>query len=123
MASRVGILDRAAHRIRSVRRPRGVVLEEMGLVGSEVEGDDVRRWFSNQGHADEDDSYLAFFYRCLDEGSEFYYLYQAVGDEAGWRCGGTTWDTPILGRLVGYQEARVVVEEWYEDLKWQTMRE
>lgn len=81
------------------------------------DADDVRSWFAQQS-VEEDDSYLAFFYRCLEEGSEFYYLYQAVGDEVGWRCGGTSWDTPILGRLVPYEEARVAVEDWYEDLKW-----
>lgn len=95
---------------------RGVEsLEEMGQ-----DRDEVCSWFSNQS-VDEDNSYLAFFYRCLEEGSEFYYLYQTVGDE-GWRCGGTTWDTPILGRLVPYEEAREAVEDWSEDLKWSATR-
>lgn len=108
--SRIAVLDRAAYRIRSVRRPQGVVLEEGWI---EMEKEEVHRWFSSQP-VEEDDSYLAFFYRCLDEGTEFYYLYQ----DSGWRCGGITMDTPILGRLVPYAEAKEAMEDWYEDLKW-----
>lgn len=114
--SRVGILDRGAHRIRSVRYVQGVSsLEEMG---SNREG--IRLWIRNQEGVDEDDSYLAFFYRCLNEGSEFYYVYDLSEpqEDVGWRCGGTTWNTPILGRLVPYEEARSAIEDWYADLKW-----
>ena len=112
VTSRVGILDRSGYRIRSVRRVQGVAsVEEMGS-----DGDDIRIWFVNQSEEiGEDNSYIAFFYRCLEEGSEFYYLYE---EGVGWRCGGTSWDTPILGRLVPYAEARAAVEEWGEDLKW-----
>jgi hypothetical protein len=109
--SRIALLDRATHRIRSVRRPQGVVLEELGL--TEMDTEEVQQWFSCQS-VEEDNSYLAFFYRCLEENSEFYYVYQ----ESGWRCGGITLDTPILGRLVPYAEAKAAVEDWYEDLKW-----
>lgn len=115
--SRIGVLDRGAYRIRSVRRVQGVAsLEGMGSTTEEV-----RSWLRVQEEAVEDNSYLAFFYRCLEEGSEFYYLYDLSSTD-GWRCGGTTWDTPILGRLVPYEEARVAVEEWSDDLKWQVSK-
>jgi hypothetical protein len=46
---------------------------------------------------EEDRSYLDYFYRSLDEQAEFYYLYE---QGVGWKCGCTTRDVSIRGRLV-----------------------
>jgi hypothetical protein len=77
---------------------------------------EVMDWFRQQAYLDVDNSMLGYFYRCMEEGSEFYYVYDVA---TGWRCGGVTWDTPLRGHLVGLDEAREAMEGWLEDLKYQ----
>lgn len=111
--SRVGY--RIGDRIRSVRMNRifgGI--ESVEAIGKEEQ--EVIEWFQQQPYTDEDGSMIAYFYRCMDEESEFYYLYDVT---TGWQCGGVTWDTPLRGRLVGLNEARETMEGWLEDLKYQ----
>ena len=111
--SRVGY--RVGERVRSIR----MNLMVGGMDSVEAIGDkeqDVVDWFRQQAYLDEDKNMLSYFYRCTEEGSEFYYVYDAT---TGWQCGGVTWDTPLRGRLVGLDEAREVMEVWLEDLKYQ----
>ena len=77
--------------------------------------DEVREWFLQQSHVEEDTSMIGYFYRCMEEGAEFYYLYD---ESEGWRCGGVTTDTPLRGKLVSLDEAQGMMEEWIEDLKY-----
>ena len=111
--SRIGY--RVGERVRSIRMNRifgGIGHVE--AIGSEEK--DIMEWFRQQPCVDEDKSMLAYFYRCMEEGSEFYYVYEAG---TGWKCGGVTWDTPLRGHLVGLEEAREAMEGWLEDLKYQ----
>ena len=111
--SRIGY--RVGERVRSIRMNRifgGIGHVE--AIGSEEK--DIMEWFRQQPCVDEDKSMLAYFYRCMEEGSEFYYVYEAA---TGWQCGGVTWDTPLRGRLVGLDEAREAMDAWLEDLKYQ----
>ncbi len=113
VSSRVGY--RIGDRVRSIRMNRvfGGPDSVEAIGGSEQE---VMDWFRQQPYTDEDKGMIGYFYRCMEEGSEFYYIYDVV---KGWECGGVTGDTPLRGRLVELKEAREVMEEWIEDLKYQ----
>lgn len=107
--ARVGVLYRGKGRIQSLRM---VHREELG---EELAGlhslDAVEEWMvgiaksgeGREGREDqeEDRSYLDYFYRCLDEGAEFYYLYECG---VGWKVGCTMKDVPVRGRLVGLDD-------------------
>lgn len=120
---RVGILYRGSQRIESVKWlsdlsddfvwPEGSVdeIREVIVRGSEAQ---ARQDAQNEIEWDIDTSYLAYFYRCLQEGTEFYVLYEPG---VGWKAGGTTWDTDLRGRLLPWSEAVEIMEEWWEDLK------
>lgn len=111
--SRIGY--RVGERVRSIRMSRTFGgIDHVEAIGGEEK--DIMEWFRQQPCVDEDKSMLAYFYRCMEEGSEFYYVYEAG---TGWQCGGVTWDTPLRGRFVGLDEAREAMEAWLEDLKYQ----
>ncbi len=68
--------------------------------------DAVEDWMKGRGGSEGvravmDHSYLDYFYRCLDEVVEFYYLYE---EDVGWKCGCTTRDLPHRGRLVALED-------------------
>ncbi len=114
VTGRVGILYRSRGIIRSIRIREGEEIAESLLLLDRV--DDVEEWMkkANEGggakedKGEEDRSYLDYFYRCLDEGVEFYYLYEPA---VGWKCGCTMRDLPICGRLIE-------MEEW---LRWKNL--
>lgn len=103
VASRVGILLNG--QIWSVRMRR------VEAFPSEV--GEIQEWLFQHPQVEEDSCMIGYFYRCLEEESEFYYIYESDG----WKCGGVTWDTPLRGRLVPLEEARRLMEQWTEDLK------
>ncbi len=115
---RVGILYRSAGRIESVRWP------EMYSGGPWPEWpsghmEEVRAWIERESGVSSDrwntdTSYLAYFYRALQEGTEFYVLWEPG---VGWRGGGTTWDTYIKGKLLPWSDVVVIMESWYDSLK------
>lgn len=126
MIGRVGILYRGARLIRSFRVSHGEVVSiEEGVKGmgeilderwSHVEQntgvlESVEEWMDqeSQGKMEEDRSYLDFFYRCLNEDSEVYYLYE---QGVGWACGNTTRETPIKSQLVRLADAIPEMEEF-----------
>lgn len=105
--ARIGILYRGKSHIRSIRifHPESVgdELAEMDSLGA------VEEWMEKSGSERQTDaSYLDYFYRCLDEQVEFYYLYE-VG--VGWKVGCTMRELPVRGKLVG-------LEEW---LQWKAV--
>lgn len=106
-SSRIGLL--LGGRVRSVLCRNGKGMEFPSTT------DEVREWFLQQTSINEDRSMIGYFYRCMEEGTEFYYLYD---ETTGWRCGGVTLDTPLRGKLVSLDEAQEVMEEWVEDLKY-----
>lgn len=116
--SRIGYC--VGNRVRSVRiHPR---LQQMSGIGAmktiELIGDteqEVKEWFQQQPSVEEDRNQIVHFYRCMEEGTEFYYLYES---STGWQCGGVTWNTPLRGRIVPVKEARDEMEKWIEDLKY-----
>ena len=119
---RVGILYRSAGRLASVRWPEKVGANGEwpewpgGATGHE---EDVRAWLEQHtGVAsrdwDTDTSYVGLFYRALQEGSEFYVLWEPG---VGWRGGGTTWDTEVKGKLLMWSDVMVIMESWYDSLK------
>jgi hypothetical protein len=110
-SSRIGYLL-SGGRIRSVGVRQGITESEFSYMS------DVREWFAQQfreSPVSEDTSLISYFYRCMEEGTEFYYLYD---ETTGWRCGGVTLDTPLRGKLVPLDSARGAMEEWVEDLKY-----
>ena len=126
MYGRIGILYRGAKFIRSFRISHGEVVSiEEGVKGvgeilderwSHVEHnagvlEEVEEWIDQKSHGnmEEDRSYLEFFYRCLNEDSEYYYLYE---QGVGWACGNTTQETPIKSQLVRLSDAMPEMEEF-----------
>ena len=135
MSGRVGILYRSSLCIRSFRVRDGSVIQNGNGNGNgnekrECIGEQLnKRWGGSEvvhgketlaeveewmetvsgGAMVEDHSYLEYFYRCLDEDSEFYYLYE---QGVGWACGNTTKDTPIRSKLVRLADAIVDMEQW-----------
>jgi hypothetical protein len=129
VSCRVGILYRGSHCIKSAYIPsRGSVHAENG-VGKQLdeqwktpnlseERKEIEQWLSDQreGPLDHDDSYLGYFYRCLEEGSVYYYLYE---HGVGWSCGDVTGKSPISSQLVKLSDAIPEMEEWAISLKYQ----
>lgn len=114
---RIGILYRNSNLIKSIRCPTWSMDSEWpeGTV-SEIREELERRKGQQRDYVwDEDNSYLSYFYRCLEEGTEIYVLYEAG---VGWKAGGTTWDTALRGKLLPWQEAIEILERWFEDLKY-----
>lgn len=94
---RVGILYRGKGAIESLRIVHGRIEDALIELGSL---DDVEKWMEEMargGNRDRDTSYLAYFYRCLEEDVAWYYLYEAG---IGWKVGSTLRDMPVQGRLV-----------------------
>ena len=116
--SRIGYC--VGDRVRSVRiHPRfrqmsGIgAIETIKLIGDTEQ--EVKEWFQQQPSVEEDRTRMVHFYRCMEEGSEFYYLYEP---STGWQCGGVTWDTPLRGRIMSIEDGRDIMEQWIEDLKY-----
>jgi hypothetical protein len=128
VSCRVGILYRGAGVIESVLLPfRGSVHEEKG-VGRQLEEwwtdpqsveewKEIRQWMEEEGKGclDRDRSYLEYFYRCLEEGSVYYYLYE---HGVGWSCGDVTGKSPISSKLLKLSDAISEMEEWAISLKY-----
>ena len=97
--ARVGVLYRGKGQIQSLRISHGK------NIGEELAGlaslNQVEEWMEERKERQEDTSYLAYFYRCLEEQVEFYYLYEAG---KGWRVGCTMRELPLRGKLVGLEE-------------------
>ena len=109
VACRVGY--RIGERGRSILFPRGA---DTCMVLTMEKKEEIIEWFRAQENVVDDNCTIAYFYRCMEEGTEFYYIYE----EDGWRCGGVTGDTPLRGQLVSKEEAREIMEAWTEDLKY-----
>jgi hypothetical protein len=97
--------------VRSLRVDR----DAFRIVERIEEGEAVREWFEQQEQVQEDTSMIGYFYRCMEEGSDLYYVYH---EAIGWRCGGVVGDTPLRGGLFSLEVAREVMEQWEEDLKY-----
>lgn len=128
VTARVGLLYRARGYILSIRVPEGETVADR--LATMTRKEEVEEWMeerirvsagtsrastsgagrSTSVKGDHDPSYFDYFYRCLDEDVDFYYLYD---DTIGWRCGCTQRELPIRGRLVG-------LEDW---LQWRAMEE
>jgi hypothetical protein len=126
---RVGILYRGSKRIESVCLPFGGSVHEESGIGrelnqrwtqpdSEDDWEGIQQWLVEKGGGvvDQDDSYLSYFYRCLTEGSVYYYLYEKG---VGWSCGDVTGKTPISSQLVKLSDAIHEMEYWAIGLKYQ----
>jgi hypothetical protein len=128
VSCRVGILYRGEGVIESIFLPfRGSVHEEKG-VGRQLEDwwtdpqsveewKEIRQWMEEEGKGrlDRDRSYLEYFYRCLEEGSVYYYLYE---HGVGWSCGDVTGKSPISSKLLKLSDAISEMEEWAISLKY-----
>ena len=122
--ARIGILYRKRGYIQSIRVPEGEAVADTLVELSGV--DEVEDWMKGRKEGrggetqerhekkerkerqEKDPSYLDYFYRCLDEDVEFYYLYE---ESIGWKCGCTMRDLPHRGRLVA-------LEDW---LRWRAI--
>lgn len=127
--ARVGILYRGAGLIRSFNISHGEVVslqqgtksigEQLDEEWSYLEHNEstleyVEEWVNKEskGKLDIDRNYLDYFYRCLNENSEYYYLYE---QGVGWACGNTTIETPIKSQLVRLRDAIPEMEQWMHD--------
>lgn len=127
-ACRVGILYRRSRCITSICIPVCGGMTEENDIGKQLdrwwstpespqELIDIVEWISTHTvELDRDDSYLGYFYRCLQEGSTYYYLYEAG---IGWSCGDVTGKSPISSKLVRLSDAIPQMEEWEISLKYQ----
>jgi len=107
--ARIGILYRKRGYIQSIRVPEGEAVAH--TVAELTSVDAVEDWMKGDRKEKgdrKDPSYLDYFYRCLDEVVEFYYLYE---EGVGWKCGCTMRDLPHRGRLVA-------LEDW---LRWRAI--
>lgn len=130
-SARVGILYREAGFIHSFRISNGEVVapqenkekeKEKGIgeildeQWNHVEHnlvtlERIEEWMKNEsnGKMEKDRGYLDYFYRCLNEDSEYYYLYE---QGVGWACGNTTIQSPIKSQLVKLADAIPEMEQW-----------
>jgi len=113
VTARVGLLYRARGYILSIRVPEGETMADR--LATMTRKEEVEEWMEERirvkgTKGDHDPSYFDYFYRCLDEDVDFYYLYD---ETVGWRCGCTQRELPIRGRLVG-------LEDW---LQWRAIEE
>ena len=130
VSCRVGILYRGSGCIESIYIPFRGSLHEEGCVGRQLdewwknpsvieEWNEIEQWLVEEGKGkiDRDDSYLSYFYRCLQEGSVYYYLYEKG---VGWSCGDVVGKSPISSKLVKLSDAIPEMEEWAISLKYNT---
>ena len=131
VSCRVGILYRSSNCIKSVCIPSNGSVHKEGDIGKKLdtlftsyqsitELKEIKEWMSlnglNKDVFDTDDSYLSYFYRCLEEGSTYYYLYE---HGVGWACGDVMGKSPISSQLVKLSDAIPEMEEWAISLKYQ----